>query len=300
MLHRMMVMSKSKTGVKSERRDRSKRGRKARAEVAAHARSLPAREWDRGTELVKLFASTGAIKNSRPQSLLLVSEPGTGKTELLERFRVNRQLSFHSDLTVRQLWPLLKDAKRGQLTHIVATEFQKMFQRKASVAENLLGTLVQAMEEGVSAVGVGPSLVDYEGARIGLIGAMTNGTLIKKREFLSEMGFLSRAACLPWDLPVDEERDILSRISNMNYSDIDPVKLELPDRPETVGFEPILSRQLEKYVIETGVTRPLRVFNRLRSLTQGAVLLDGGDKVQKRHIDWVLAFAPYWKRLVND
>jgi hypothetical protein len=294
-----MAMSKVKPKT-TDRRDRSKRGKQARAEMAARAQSLPTREWDRGTELVKLFAATGAIKNSRPQSLLLVSEPGTGKTELLERFRVNRQLSFHSDLTVRQLWPLLKDAKRGQLTHIVATEFQKMFQRKAAVAENLLGTLVQAMEEGVSAVGVGPSLVDYEGARIGLIGAMTNGTLIKKREFLGEMGFLSRAACLPWDLPVEEERDIMTRISHMDYTDVAAVKLELPDRPQEIGFEPVLSERLKKYVIESGISRPLRSFNRLRSLAQGSVLLDNGDEVKARHIEWILAFAPYWKRLVND
>jgi hypothetical protein len=296
----MMAMSKTKKPAGKERRDKTRVGKKNRAEAAARARSLPSREWDRGTELVKLFTATGSIKNARVQSLLFVSEPGTGKTELLERFRVNRQLSFHSDLTVRQLWPLLKDAKRGVLTHIVATEFQKMFQRKAAVAENLLGTLVQAMEEGVTSVGVGPSLVDYEGARVGVLAAMTNGTLVKKREFLAEMGFISRAAVLPWDLPVEEERGIMTRISNMDYSDIQSVKVELPEQPVVIGFEPVLSEQLKKYVIDNGISRPLRVFNRLRALAQASVILEGRDHVRARDIEWILAFSPYWKRLVND
>lgn len=260
---------------------------------------LPAREWDRGTEIVKLFIATGAVANSRPQSLMLVSEPGSGKTELLDRFRVNRNCDFHSDLTVRQLYPILKKVQRGQVTHIVLTEFQKLFMRKMAVAENLLGTLVQGMEEGVGTVSVGPETVDYGGVRIGVVAAITNGTIKKRREMLSEMGFLSRAACFEWDVPGEEERGILRRISDEDYSDITPVKIALPDRRVTVELPPPLSHKLEAYTLDKQRGRALRFFNRLRSLVQASALLDGRQKVAQKDIDWILAFDPYWRRLID-
>lgn len=260
---------------------------------------LPVREWDRGTEIVKLFIATGAIANSRPQSVMLVSEPGSGKTELLERFRVNRICDFHSDLTVRQLYPILKKVQRGQVTHIVLTEFQKLFMRKMAVAENLLGTLVQGMEEGVGVVSVGPETVDYGGVRIGIIAAITNGTIKKRREMLSEMGFLSRAACFEWDVPGDEERGILRRISDGDYSDVTPVKVKLPDHRVTIEIPATLSHRLEEYTLERQRGRALRFFNRLRSLVQASALLEGRDKVAPRDVEWILAFDPYWRRLID-
>lgn len=284
---------------KTERRNTSKAGKKRRAEIAARSRDLPAREWDRGTEMVKLFIGTGRIHNVRPQSLLLVSDPGMGKTELLERFRVNLNTAFHSDLTVRQYYPILKAAKNGMVTHVVAPEFQKMFQRKLSVADNLLGTMVLAMEDGVNIVGVGPTSTDFEGARCGLIGAITHGTIQKKRDYLGEMGFLSRAACFPWALPRIEQEDILRRISNGDKRDMEPVQLALPTRPLKVEFDPILSRQLEKYVLEHVKGDMLRPFNRLRALAQSTALLEGRDRVQKRDIEWILAFSPYWERMID-
>jgi hypothetical protein len=294
-------MSAKKTVAKktAERRDRSLAGKRKRAELAARARDLPAREWDRGTELVRMFMATGMIKDVRPQSLLLVSDPGMGKTELLDRFRINRLASYHSDLTVRQFYPILKQAKNGMTTHIVAPEFQKMFQRKLSVAENLLGTLVLAMEDGVNQVSVGPMNVDFGGARVGLIGAITHGTIAKKKEYLGEMGFLSRAATFPWALPRTEQADILSRISNGDRSDMEPVRLELPTKPLAVAFDPVLSRQIEKYTLEREKGDMLRPFNRLRALTQAVALLDGRDRVMRRDVEWILAFAPYWERMID-
>jgi hypothetical protein len=174
-----------------------------------------------------------------------------------------------------------------------------MFQRKLSVAENLLGTLVLAMEDGVSWVSVGPMNVDFGGARVGLIGAITHGTIAKKKEYLGEMGFLSRAATFPWALPRAEQADILSRISNGDKSDMEPVNLAMPTKPQKVDFEPILSRQLERYTLEREKGDMLRPFNRLRALTQASALLDGRDRVSKRDVEWILAFSPYWERMID-
>lgn len=260
---------------------------------------LPPREWDRGTELVKLFLATGFIENCRPQSLLLAGDPGTGKTELLDRFRPNRACSYHSDLTVRQLFPILRQVQRGVITHLILTEFQKLMMRKQSVAENLLGTLVQAMEEGVNAVGVGPNTADYGGVRLGVIGAITNGTVNKRKDFLSEMGFLSRCATLEWDMPPEEEKEIMDRVTTGDYSDLEPVHLPRPPKRVHVELSEGVGQLVTDYVWRNRKGKALRQHNRLRALAQASALLDNREEVQPRDVEWVRGFDVYWTRLVD-
>lgn len=260
---------------------------------------LPVREWSRGTELVKLFLATGFIENCRPASLIFVGEPGTGKTELLERFRKNKNCSFHSDITVRQLFPVLKQVNRGVVTHLVLTEFQKLMQRKMAVAENLLGTLVQAMEEGVQAVSVGPGHTEYGGVRVGVVGAITNGTIAKRRDFLSEMGFLSRAATFEWDLPPEEELEIMGKISRGDFADLEPIQLPRPVRAVHVELAESHSNALASYVWESRKGKAIRHFNRLRALAQASAFLDGRDVVNALDVEWIRGFHSYWQKMLD-
>lgn len=260
---------------------------------------LPPREWDRGTELVKLFLATGYIENCRPQSLLLAGEPGSGKTELLDRFRVNRSCSYHSDLTVRQLMPILRQVQRGVITHLVLTEFQKLMMRKQSVADNLLGTLVQAMEEGVGSVSVGPNTTDYSNTRIAVIGAITNGTVAKRKEYLAEMGFLSRCATIEWDMPPEEEKQIMDRVTEGDYSDLEPVHLARPAERVHVELSKPVGELINDYVWRSRKGKAMRHHNRLRALAQASALLDNRDEVNERDVEWVRGFDVYWHRLVE-
>lgn len=258
------------------------------------------REWDRGTDLIRMFAATGFLANVRPASLILISEPGQGKTELLDRFRVNPFLAYNSDLTVKQLYPLLRDAARGKVTHIVATEFQKYFQRKASVAENCIGTLVQAMEEGIDVVAVGPDRVHMRGARIGLIGAMTHGTLKKKRELLNEMGFLSRAAVFEWELPQEEERLILDNITRDDLRDLEPVRLSMPDTRVKVDLPERIGGVIRDYVLELRTPTAMRQLNRMRSLAMATALLAGRDVVSAADVEQLRGFDDYWRKMIHE
>lgn len=266
------------------------------------------REWDRGTRLISLFVATGSgyiIGSShddkgrvKPASLLFVSQPGQGKTELLDRFRPNPNLAYKTDLTSRGFYRVLREAREGITTHIVATEFQKFFQRKLAVAENLLGVMVQAMEEGVGPVDIGNKQYDYGGVRVGLLGAVTHGTLDRKREFLAEMGFLSRAAVIPWALPIAEKKAIMHHIAAGNTQDIIPVSIELPDEPVAVDFPESVAQDLITYVWRSWRESALRVFGRMRSLCMAAALLEGRDIVEAKDIEHVLDFDDYWQNMV--
>jgi hypothetical protein len=254
-----------------------------------------AREWERAGELLKLFFATGYLENARPQSLLFNSEPGSGKTELLERFLGNPQLSFASDLTSRGVHQILRKAQKGIVTHIVATEFQKFLMRKASTAENMLGTLTQALEEGVRETYVGEKLEDFGGARVGLIGAITGDTLGRRRSMLREVGFTSRVAIFKWSMPDVELQEVMKKIGNGDTSDLKLISMSMPDVPIHVDMHPALSAVFQKYVWSYFRDHTvLRVFNRFRALAMASAALDKRDMVTADDLERVTAFHDYW------
>lgn len=295
------------------KRRRPVRSRSAKPVRPTKTETSTRREWERGTQLVGLFVATGSFWEHRataadegktprvkPANILLVSEPGRGKTELLDRFRLNTCIEYRSDLTVRGLWRLLSHSSAGICSHIGATEFQKFFQRKQATADNLMGLLVQAMEEGVDKLDIGSRQIRMSPpARIGLIGAITHGTLDKKQEYLKEMGFLSRTAVIPWELPMGEMVDIMTRISDGEI-DLRPVKLNLPEKHIGVELPAKVSRLLEPYVKEHWKAEMLRVFVRFRQLVMAAAVLEGRDVAEPKDVDLLREFHEYWKRMVTE
>lgn len=241
---------------------------------------------------------TGFIENARPQSLLFISEPGSGKTELLDRFQDNVFMQYASDITSRGLFPILKMARQGACTHLVATEFQKFFLRKSATAEATLGILCQAMEEGVGRMLVGDQPIDFGGARLGLIGAITHDTAKKWRGALRELGFWSRCAAFHWEMPLDQMRDVMRSITRGDHSDLVRVRLTVPDKRITVEFPEKLSTQFEDFVFQKFREHTiLRVFARFRTLAMACALLEGREAVKAYDVEKVVAFDPYWSAM---
>jgi hypothetical protein len=259
---------------------------------------LPSREWDKATELVRMFISTGWLENARAQSVMLISEPGSGKTELLDRFNQNPSLQYASDLTVRGLYSVLKRARQGAVSHLVATEFQKFFMRKSATADNTLGTLCQAIEEGIDEVLVGEKAVDFGGVQIGFIGAITHDTLSDKMRMLRETGFLSRVAVFDWEMSGEEMYGVMSSIGSNDKSDLSPVHMKPPPTKIHVHLDERLSKQFQEYVWKAFRDQTiLRVFQRFRALAMGCALLDGRESVHAYDIEKVVSFDEYWKRV---
>lgn len=251
-------------------------------------------------ELVRMFAMTGWLKNARAQSMLLISEPGSGKSELLDRFMPNSWLDYASDLTSQGLHPILKQMKRGAVTHIVATEFQKFFSRKTSTASATLGLLCQMMEEGVRTVRVGQQVLDFGGAQGGVIGAITHKTAAEWDKTFHEYGFWSRCSGFDWEMSIDELRGVMRAISNNDRRDLEPLVITVPAKKIHVEFPAPLSEQFEVFVTRRMMAYTvIRVFQRFRALAMACALLDGRDVVHARDVEKVVAYDPYWSKMVK-
>lgn len=270
----------------------------------------PLREWDRATQFMSAFAisgwlnevtAQGEIVPVRPASVILVGGPGSGKTELVERFKRCYWLSFHNDMTLRSLFPLMRRASGGSLTHVAAPEFNKWFQRKSFVAENCVGMLSSAMEEGVKTVSIGGTTTHYEPeARLGLFGAMTPRTMDKRREMLAEMGFLSRTAAIEWQLPADERREILRRMNEGIAFDIEPIELVTPQDGQRalVAWNAKLGEQVQDYVRRHWPENDLRTFKRFKTLMLARAYLVGHEAVIDDEWQWLRGYDDYWQRMI--
>jgi hypothetical protein len=279
------------------------------ATAAAPPYVLPhLREWDRATDLLKTFAISGFITERsvqgallpvRPASVLLVGNPGSGKTEIIERFKRNPWLSYHNDLTVKSLVPILRRAEAGKVTHVAAPEFNKWFQRKSAIAENCIGLLSSAMEEGIVTYSVGPQPVTFENARLGLFGGMTPGSLARRKMMLDEMGFTSRANVVEWSLPKDELKEILRRMNVGILTDLEPVDLVLPEAGRAIiRWDEKIGEQIQAFVTANWPRNLLRTFKRFKTIGLAQAYLMGRDAVTDDVWRWLRSYDDWWNRMV--
>lgn len=279
--------------------------------VLARGNEVTLREWDRGTEMLSWFAVSGWLAEQmpdqsqrplRPASVLLVGSPGSGKTELVDRFRTCYWVSYHNDLTVRSLLPLLRRSDEGIVTHVGCPEFNKLFQRKAGVYENCVGLLAQAMEEGISTYSVGGTTLHFRTARLGLLGGMTPRTLGRRKEFLGDAGFLSRCAVIEWEMPREERNEIMHRINVGDTRDLEPVRLRTPPSGQraVVRWNPEIGKPLMEYVKRFWPENDLRTFSRFRTLSMGIAYTYEDAEVTREHLDVLLSYDDYWQRMVKE
>lgn len=258
---------------------------------------------------VRLIAWSGAVSpegykgsvGGRPQSLFMVAEPGSGKTELLERFRCNKQLEFFSDITMRQLLPSLRKARRGDVTHIVVTEFQKVISRRRETAQNFCALILQAMEEGVGRVAFGPYSYDLGGARLGLLAASTVTSMQRHPWIIRELAMDSRMYMVDARSD-DHELDMLRRlIADGDTSLLTPVVCRLPEKKVRVHLPPTLAHRVIPWIAEMK-----KVGSReygLRSLTRfyrtllGIAVMHGREWVKRCDLDELYAFRRFWLEL---
>lgn len=254
--------------------------------------------WNQLTDFITVLLWTGQVANGRPQSCFLISEPGHGKTEMLERFKPNPQAWFWSDLTYRTVIHILRNKMRQNATHIVCTEFQKVINRKDQTAQNTLAILLQMIEEGVYVVGYGPRVIDLGGARMGILAATTLGSIVSKPRMIRELEINSRAFFIDARGTQEELEEIERRILRGDVRSLKPLQLAFPEQPVKVSVPPRVAAPLSKWRIEMQ-RKGLPVYgNRtvarfLRTL-MGVTLLNGRDIARSSDVEYLYTFKKLW------
>lgn len=258
------------------------------------------RSWHLISALVGLVTVTGKIDGEQPESLLLVGPSGCGKSAILNRYKVTTTDAANSHimtLTNFSAWGLeqvlLDEVPRGR-THIIAPELQTLMLRQRGVWDNLTGLLLPALEEGVGDMRVGPNVKAFNGARIGLIGAITVDAYQQNRGALRESGLLSRMLTVRWQRDRDDVLRSQLRHNAGDHSELEKIHIDLRGRVR-VGITREALDDVTHYAHEIEPGNPLRAARRFRALAKAIAYTTGEDTATAAHSAALREFARFWK-----
>lgn len=258
--------------------------------------------WQMLSDFIQILMHTGFATNGRPQSIFLISDPGHGKTELLKRFHgPNSNVEMYSDITMQPLMRALKLADEGKLTHIIVPEFQKVIGRRKDVSQNFLTLLLEAMEEGVDTVAMGPSTVDLHGARLGILGATTFDSMRKNPYLIDDLAMDSRAFFVDARATREEIIEIETRIAEGRLESLEKIKCFIPEEKLEIKIPAKIGKACQPLVREmqaAGVpVYGIRTYARFLHVLRGMAIRDQRATVMNRNFDELLHYKPLWLNL---
>jgi hypothetical protein len=100
---------------------------------------FPVKDLEPLADIITLTLYTAYIQNvQKPNSLLIIARPESGKTELMKKFIVNKNIAYVSDLTAFGLErDYLPKIETGEIRHIMIPDLLKPLSRKESTVNTL-------------------------------------------------------------------------------------------------------------------------------------------------------------------
>lgn len=258
---------------------------------------MPLTPWDSASLFLSVYPATGLVAGKQAQSLLLVGDPSSGKSELLRRFRHLPSVLVAGDVTVDPLRDLMTRERPIPLRHLIMPEFGRLFSHNdhtVAMATNLLTALMtgDAGEELVGPEGKGHRL-DLSEKQIGIMAAMPTDTFKHRHKALISTGFLSRFVVLGIRRSRDERERILKNIVNRRMEDLRPFRCVLPQEPVEVRRAEKYGNRLLHWVREWAPNPSERFVAHVMTLLPAISLLRGRTVVQEEDFALLKMFQPY-------
>lgn len=272
------------------------------ATAAYDALPVPAdrADWHLLTLLIGLTTVTGRLAGEQPESLLIVGASGAGKSALLNRYcslasdAINPHIVRLTNLSSMGLQRILEnDVPRG-VTHVIVPEMQTLMLRQRGVWDNLVGLLLPALEEGVYDTAVGPHLKSFGGARIGLIGAITQTAYRSNYNALRESGLLSRMLPVLWER--QRENILWSQLRHNagDNSEMESIHVHLTGSRNVTITRAALD-DVARYAHDIEPGNVFRAARRFRALAKALAYVNGDSEATEDHTRALRAFAQFWK-----
>lgn len=237
-------------------------------------------------DLIKTILYTGYVAGEKPLSVMFVGKVGSGKSEIINTFKLNDNIAYFTDLTYMGLIQLLKD--NPNLKHIAIPDFLKITMKKKSTMDNVTSAFNSLMEEGLDKISMMGVSHDFKGKKCGIITATTKGSFSQLEQKWKSMGFLSRMIIISYDYKDNTIKDIFEYIFNSDYlKDNNKEKIPLP-------FTDIDVKISRKYASELkDKDTDFRRQKQLQILAKARALMSQRTEVNQQDINDINSFKKY-------
>jgi len=246
-------------------------------------------------DAITLTVYTAYIENvAKPNSLLIIAKPESGKTEVMKKFIVNKNIAYLSDLTAFGIErDYLGRIETGEIRHIIIPDLLKPLSRKESTVKTFITMMNGLIEEGIASVSTYATRRSSDTAvRCGIITAITGEELRDQRHNWGRIGFLSRIVPFSYSYSIESVKKVFDYILGLDY--LKEHNIELKRIPKNDKEIKLPRRYAQAILPSTTViakaqkTYGFRLQKQFQALLQASALERGRASVNSRDVDRIL------------
>jgi hypothetical protein len=256
---------------------------------------LALKDLDLLVDIIRLTLYTAYLKDQRPNSLIVIAKPESGKTEVMKKFRINKNVAYVSDVTAFGIQrDYLNKIEAGEVRHIIIPDLLKPLSRKESTVNSFITMMNSLIEEGVVALSTYATsgLLSFtRPVKCGLITAITADEFKDQRHNWQKKGFLSRTIPFSYSYGMGTVSKVFESILELDYVKERDIKLDIPE--EDVEIK--LPRKFAQTILPstTAIARAqqtygFRLQKQFQALLQASALERGQKSVTKADVERVL------------
>jgi len=246
-------------------------------------------------DMITLTIYTSYITNvSKPNSLLIVAKPESGKTEVMKKFILNKNVAYLSDATAYGIErDYLPKIEAGEVRHIIIPDLLKPLSRRESTVKTFITMMNGLIEEGVASVATYATRRTTEKhVKCGIITAITDTELRDQRHNWGRIGFLSRIVPFSYSYGIESVKKIFDYILGLDFlteSDIELKRTPKQDRDIRLPLryaQAILPSTTT--IAEAQRAYGFRLQKQFQALLQASALERGRSKVNSSDVERLL------------
>ncbi|MFI5449667.1 MAG: hypothetical protein ACHQ03_07880 [Candidatus Bathyarchaeia archaeon] len=247
-------------------------------------------------DMIMLTLYTGYIKNvPKPNSLLIIAKPESGKTEALKKFIPNKNVAYISDVTAYGIQrDFLPKIETGEVRHIIIPDLIKPLSRKQSTVKTFVTMMNSLIEEGISVVSTyaTPLLTYQKPIKCGLITAITSDEFKDHRHRWTSIGFLSRTIPFSYSYSIETVKKVFDYILGLDYLKEQDIELKrIPKQDKKIKLPRKYAQAIlpsTATIAEAQKTYGFRLQKQFQALLQASALERGRDAVNSTDLERVL------------